>query len=218
MEIYSLSVDALAEDDCFFENYEMMSDERKRKIDAFRFQKDKRLSLGAGILLDRYLKTRGLSEKAMRYTEKGNGKPCFLTVPEICFNISHSETEVIAAFSDRDVGCDIEWIHPVSSEISRRFYSHEEYDDLMAAPEAMRERLFFRYWTLKESYMKLTALGMEIPMSAFCIRLSGETIRVTSERTTENVSFYEFSEVPGYCAAACEKGEGTAPIWKRVTI
>ena len=172
----------------FAKLYREASSERRRTADSFRFGKDRRLSLGAAALLDKGLAAFGLRERDMAYGRSANGKPFFLNAPEIHFNVSHSGTKVAVAFSDREVGCDIEEV--VSAQLSAqsaeqeaaeclemagRFFSSEEYLAIKAA-ESPSERIcmFYRCWTLKESYMKATGLGMALAPDTFSVAgLSG---------------------------------------------
>ena len=49
--LYAIRTDILSDTELFRQWYEVMPQDRRKKIDSFRFDKDKRLSLGAGILL-----------------------------------------------------------------------------------------------------------------------------------------------------------------------
>ena len=192
--------------------YGMTSSERKRTADSFRFMKDRMLSVGASALLDAGLREFGLRERDMTYGRSEHGKPFFVNAPEIHFNISHSASKVAVAFSDREVGCDIEEAfaaglsaHSVEQEaaafsdrevgcdigeafaarlsaqsveqeaakcleMAGRFFSREEYLAVKAA-ESPSEciRTFYRCWTLKESYMKATGLGLSLAPDSFSV-------------------------------------------------
>ena len=84
-----------------------LSAARQEKIERLRYEADKRLSLGAGLLLDQGLKRFGLREQTEAFGTVENGKPCLLCHPEIQFNLSHSGSMVMAAFSSCPVGCDV---------------------------------------------------------------------------------------------------------------
>ena len=97
----------------------------------------------------------------------------------IKFNISHSGTKVMCAVSDHDIGCDVEQIVDIDMEIAKRFFFAEEYEALMKCTcRESRNDLFFRYWTLKESFMKATGLGFELALDSFCIMLDSADISV----------------------------------------
>lgn len=79
------------------------------------------------------------------------------------------------------LGCDIEIMQPYNSRIARRFFTQNEYRNLEeAASEQEKASLFGRYWTRKESVMKLTGLGMALPMDVFDV--CGNTASVNREK------------------------------------
>jgi len=173
-KIYKLNTKQLESLEVFEHFYAEVSEERQHKIDNMRQRKGKLLSLGAGILIDKGLKEYGLREAKVRIALGENEKPYFLDYPEIHFNISHSEKMVLAVFSDTEVGCDIEYIAPIKMEIAKRFFCSSEYEFIMQQGEEKRTETFYRFWTLKESFMKATGLGMKLPMDSFCVRLGDE--------------------------------------------
>ena len=59
--LYIINVNILDSEELFRSSYEKMSEHRRKKIDAFRFMKDKKLSLGAGMLLREALLREGVS-------------------------------------------------------------------------------------------------------------------------------------------------------------
>lgn len=201
--LISMDVSAFCEDALFTEKYELLSEYRRKKIDAFRFRKDKNLSLGAGVLLDAALKGYGLTEREMIYGETGNHKPVFLNAPEIHFNISHSGTMVILAVSDAPVGCDIEKTGKADLKISRRFFTENEHARLLELSEGPQDELFYRLWTMKESYMKFTGEGMHLSLSDFEIDLTEEIPFVRRLGVRQDCRLQEIEEFTGYRCAVC---------------
>lgn len=188
--------------------YDGASAVRRAAADAFRFRKDRNLSLGATALLDRGLAAYGLREKDMKYGFNGYGKPFFLNAPEIHFSISHSGTMVAVAFSGEEVGCDIERIADFDPELARQALSPEEYDAVTAedGPEG-RSREFFRFWTLKESYMKAMGTGLSIPPQSFSV-LHG----------MDGFSFMSPEPIPGYACALCFRPGSAEPGVEHVSL
>ena len=103
-QIYKLNTEILEDSETFLGFYEKLSEKRRQKIDSYRMKKDKMLSLGAGILIDKGLENFGLREASVRIAEGTYGKPYFPDYPDIHFNVSHSEKMVIAVFADIEVG------------------------------------------------------------------------------------------------------------------
>ena len=212
LRLLTMNVTQLNEDELFQAFYSQMSDFRKKKIDRLRFRKDKNLSLGAGILLNRGLQPYGLCERQMHYALRENEKPYFQNEPSICFNLSHSDTQVLAAVSDHEVGCDVERIKPIDLQLAKRFFAPEEYTLIMAAQtEKEKTLLFYRLWTLKESFIKCTGMGMRLPLNQFSIDLKAEPIQVKCSSFSEQYSFAEYSQIPDYCISCCIQGENPKP-------
>ncbi len=176
-QIYKINTDILEETQVFFSFYEKLSEKRQQKIDSYRIKKDKLLSLGAGILIDRGLKAFGLCEAEVRMEEGDYGKPYFPDYPEIHFNISHSEKAVIAVFADTEVGCDIEYMVSADLRLAERFFCMSEYEFIMKHRGQERKEAFYRIWTLKESFIKAIGSGLSLPMNEFCINI-GHHIKV----------------------------------------
>lgn len=57
--------------------------------------------------------------------------------------------------------------------------------------EEKRTEMFYRYWVLKESFMKATGKGMALPLDQFCIRLDKPPVLIRKPE--------EFSEAYYYC-------------------
>ena len=78
----------------------------------------------------------------------------------IDFNISHSGDYVVCAISSFGrIGIDIEETIPVDINISEGFLSKQELHCLNNA-KINQSELFYKYWTLKESYLKAIGIGL----------------------------------------------------------
>ncbi|MCR5494502.1 MAG: hypothetical protein K6F15_02605 [Treponema sp.] len=136
-----LDVSFLYDDKEFNKYYEKMPEYRRKKIDFFKFKKDKCLSLGAGILMNDLIQ----HAKEKLFTEDGQksfevdfseqGKPFFKYQPDLYFSLAHSEKKVIAAISQKRIGVDIEKIDE-------------------------KNKINLSEWTKAESYVK--ALGLSL--------------------------------------------------------
>ena len=137
---------------------------RKTKILNYKHKEKRLQSVGAGWLLRRVLERHGVSSDMLRI--ELNGKP---TVDGICFNLSHSGNIVICAVSDREVGCDIERIREAPKATGRMF-TPEEKKALECLEGEDYNREFFRLWTKKESYLKMTGEGLRVALDKLEIR------------------------------------------------
>jgi 4'-phosphopantetheinyl transferase len=53
-------------------------------------------------------------------------------------------------------------------QVAKRFYCESEYQKILhAGSEEEQIRMFYRYWTLKESFMKVTREGLALDMSSY---------------------------------------------------
>lgn len=205
--LYAADVTPLADPELYALAYTAASPARREKTDRFRFAKDRQLSLGAEALLRHALRCAGLGAASMDFDYGPEKKP-YLRSGGIFFNLSHSGIWALCAAAGYEVGCDVEQVAPIGLKLARRFLP-EEYGDIYAQPtEAEKLALFYRYWTLKESFMKVTGLGMQLPPDAFRI-VRGENISVTQSVDARNYSFREFSDLPGYQCALCCAGDCT---------
>ena len=151
--------------------YPLLSDDRKRKIDFYRFDKDKKLSAGSYLLLKKMLNEKGINHFELK-TEKYD-KPYISNCKNIYFNLSHSQNTVLCAISDMEVGVDIEYIDPtIDLNIAKNYFFNREYESIISSPKPHDE--FFKYWVLKESYMKYTGLGMNMKLNSFEIIIKDE--------------------------------------------
>ena len=151
--------------------YGLVSKNRREKIDFYRFENDKKLSAGAYLLLKKLLSEENITNPLFK-TEK-HGKAYISNHENIHFNLSHSGKVVLCAISDREVGIDIEYIDPeIDLNIAKHYFYNSEYENIMKAENRFEE--FFKFWVLKESYMKYTGLGMNLELDSFEILIDDE--------------------------------------------
>ena len=200
-KIYQMDTKELEQPEIFRSCYEEVSKERRQKVDGFRMMKDKRLSL-AGILFNQGLKEYGLSRDTVQLAEGENGKPYLLDYPDIYFNISHSEQKVLVVFSDVEIGCDIEYLASMKDlGVAERFFCQSEYAYLLEQEKGEQAAAFYRLWTLKESFLKATGLGLKLSLDKFCIKI-GEEIVVEQQVNNKNYCFEAWRDGE-YQAAVC---------------
>ena len=148
--------------------YSSVSKDRQDKIDFYRFEKDKKLSAGAYLLLKKLLSEENITNPLFK-TEK-YGKAYISNFENVYFNLSHSGKMVLCAISDREVGVDIEYSDPkIDLNIAKLYFYNGEYESIMNSQNPADE--FFKYWVLKESYMKYTGLGMNLKLDSFEIKI-----------------------------------------------
>jgi 4'-phosphopantetheinyl transferase len=123
------------------------------------------------------------------------------------FNLAHSGDLCVLAFTlESDVGVDVERIRPLrdAAAVARRFFSKEECEDLLRAPAAQREQIFFRCWTRKEAFVKAVGAGLYFPLNRFRVSLedSAALLQVDGSITeAESWGLHDLPTEPGYAAA-----------------
>ena len=166
--------------------YPLVSAKRKEKIDFYRFNKDKRLSCGAYLLAEKMLAEEGIVNP--NFETHKFGKTYISNYENIYFNISHSKNMVSCAISDAEIGCDIEFNDPqIDLNISKNYFFNSEYENIKRSKNPSNE--FFKYWVLKESYMKYCGLGFRLELSDFEIVIDSE-IRLKND--IHNIKFNLF--------------------------
>jgi 4'-phosphopantetheinyl transferase len=101
------------------------------------------------------------------------------------FNLTNTDGLVGCAVAfGRDVGIDAEGIdHAVAiAEIAEHFFTPAEVVALRALPPDERSTLFFKIWTLKESYIKARGVGLNMPLNKFAfVFKDGNPIEIVSD-------------------------------------
>lgn len=208
---YSLDITPLLTDAALYDRAAAcVSADRRDRLARIKAERERCLSLGGALLLRHALREAGAGEPELAYGE--HGKPYLADLPGVHFNVSHSGTYAVCAVSSAPVGCDIERIRPVPERVAERCFAPGEIGALNALPEGEeRTELFFRFWTLKESFLKCLGRGLTEPLSSVSFDLSGGAPRVTQSLSGERFFFREYADLPGYRCALCRAGEGDLP-------
>lgn len=93
----------------------------------------------------------------LNFQRNSNNKPFIENPKGIKFNISHTYGCVIAGFSKREIGVDVE-------KINKRFSFQDILKECFVQKEINlirnKHTLFFKYWTAKEAYLKWEGSGL----------------------------------------------------------
>ena len=189
-----------------------LTEERRERTLRYRQPEDRKRSLGAGLLLAKILPCYGVSPEAVRRGE--DGKP---HVEGCCFNLSHSGDVAVCAVGVEPVGCDVEKIAGAPRRVAERFFHRNEAAYLRQCGEAERDTLFFRFWTMKESYLKMTGEGMRLSLDRIEFRIEPEGIRVFRDGGPLPCHIQEYA-LPEYRIAVCSREDQFAETVEYVEI
>ena len=208
--LYVLHLSALPDEgqEGYRELFEMLSEERQKRIEKNQNQESRKQLLGAGILLRKVFGIYGFDENAI-YKDR-YGKPI---VEGFHFNLSHTTDLVVCAVGERPVGCDVESIKIAPRGIAERFFSENE-KVYLSSEEENYDEVFFRLWTMKESYIKMTGEGMHLPMDAFEIHL-GDCVKVFREGGEQSCHIKEYG-IPGYKVVVCAEENEFSEQWENI--
>lgn len=117
--------------------------------------------------LARYL---GVRAREVRIKEAAGGKPYLPDAPQLHFSLSHSGPWALLACSDTHaVGVDLEALvdaRRITASLQHLSLCPNERAQLAHLPAAQHSARFTRWWTAKESVMKLCGLGLQLPPTA----------------------------------------------------
>lgn len=174
---------------------------RRKKVMKYLRADDRKRCLGAGLLLAEILPLYGGSPGEI--TCGPAGKP---QTENVHFNLSHSGNLVICAVGGKAVGCDIEKIEKEPEGVAEHYFHRNEAEYLQQFAESERSAMFYRLWTWKESYVKMTGEGLLLPLQDFEILREGESIRVRRGDQMLSCHIMEYN-VPGYQVSVCAEEE-----------
>lgn len=185
-----------------------------------RFGKDKRLSLGVEMLLMHACHDFGIDYASQHIDYECYKKP-FFAGSNLHFNLSHSEKRVMCAMSVNPVGCDVEQITDIDLDIARKFFFRNEFEAIeKGQTQADKNDIFFRLWTLKESFMKCTGLGFHLPLNEFEVSIQNGEPTVRQNVDNNTYKFAEWNEDDGYKYAVCIKKQNCneETEWKKIRL
>lgn len=131
----------------------------------FRLREDRARCIGAGLLLAHAIRRIDPACTLPPRPSRGaNGKPFLPDLPHFHFSLAHSGDWAVCAVAEHPVGVDIEHLPSMADviDVARHCFTQVEQRHLFALPEADQPSVFCKFWTIKESYMKATGLGLQI--------------------------------------------------------
>lgn len=151
--------------------FSLMTKDKRERVSRYKDTQRRKCSVAGEKLVKEYIgKSLNISPEALLILTDKNGKPYIENCP-IHFNISHCENILAYAFSDKEIGIDIEKIRPISLSVAKRFFSEEEQkyvfgfiptkEDIKSFDDIITYEKIYRIFTLKEAICKKSGIGIK---------------------------------------------------------
>lgn len=189
-KVYIINTDLLLDPEIYSFWYDKMPDYRKKKIDAYIPDTSKRLSLGAGIALNKALEDIGITQYEVILNE--HEKPYLKEYEDIFFNLSHSGNVAICAISDRELGADVQQLKTFSDSLIKRAFDEREisYIESTYKEASEKSRAYTKLWTIKESVMKYYSSGLSMDPIKIHVDFGEKTGVLCSETDCGQLKFF----------------------------
>jgi 4'-phosphopantetheinyl transferase len=194
----------------------LLIDSERERAARFHFEPERRRYVVTRALvrttLSRYAP---IAPQEWAFSSNPYGRPEIATddplARRLSFNVSHTTNLVVLGVTcNRALGIDVEDVRSRAPaiEISDRFFSPAEVEDLEALPSEMKLERFFDYWTLKESYIKARGLGLSIPLDQFSFHFShGRSVGFSVSNQLDDIPsrwhFWQLRPSRDYLIALC---------------
>lgn len=173
-----------------------VSDERKAKINGYRYYKDKLGCLYSELLVRRFgSELINVSPDQLSFGCGANGKPFVLGVPDFHYNVTNTDGYVVLAVCEEPVGVDAERVRALRPKVMARCFTEREREYAKQGNDR-----FFEVWTKKEAYVKCKGKGLfSAPLNSFDVLddkigkgytvLKTKELVVSAYTETEGISF-----------------------------
>lgn len=193
-----------------------LSPDEQVRADRFHFARDRTVYVVAHALL----RTMLADDVAGPVTFSLNpwGKPA-IDRPgnRVRFSLTHTRALAACALTlDDDLGIDAEARNPSMDVlgVAAHVFAPSERVQLGAAPEADRQDVFLRLWTLKEAFVKAVGRGLSIPLADFAFTLEPLSLHGGPDLgvTVEDWAFRSVAIGPDHWMAVARSSPGQAGL------
>lgn len=153
----------------------LLSRDERNRLARFAFERDRhRFALSHGLLrviLARYV---DIEAGRIEFATGTHGKPAVSgpsgATGAIEFSLSHSGAyALVAVTTGRAIGVDVEVRRPDAEvlKLAQRFFVPGESQMIASIQGEAQQRLFYRFWTAKEAYLKGRGVGLSLGLDRF---------------------------------------------------
>lgn len=223
MKVYYAKVSSSLKEDTFFAHTGQIEPRRLEIAAKIKNEKARVRSLAAGLLLHaglcEYLQLPAKETPPFQTACGKWGKPFLADHPDVHFNLSHSGEYVCCAVAEREVGVDIQQHQDMregrAERIAERFFTEADCRLLEDCQKEEQRGMFFRIWSVRESYIKFTGKGMGQGLDSFEINWDEKLIY---EQGKPAACFEEYTQMEGYSLCVCAGQGKIRPDWKLMDI
>lgn len=219
VKVYYAEDASFWEESILFAHMDQIEEKRRKACEQMKGSHDKARRLGAGLLLHYalcdYLQLPKKETPPFLTCQGQWGKPYLEEYPNVYFNLSHSGRYVCCAVGGQEVGVDIQEHRNSRSGIAQRFFTNEDNSLLRSLGEDQAQEMFFRIWSIRESYVKLTGRGLSQGLASFQIDWQHKAL---TEQEQAAAYFAETSKLPGYSFCVCSRQEKMEPAWIKMEL
>lgn len=166
--------------DVYAKYYDLVPRLRQEKADHMKDLRKKAQSVGAWVLYEKMCEQYKISSDNI-------------------YNLSHSGNYVLCSVDDAGkenlkLGCDIEETKKLHLKLVKRYFLQNEEKYIVEQPTIEEQKVaFYRYWVLKESFMKATRRGMGLGLDTFEIQIPqmGEPYLVGMPKDVEGTYYFK---------------------------
>jgi 4'-phosphopantetheinyl transferase len=203
VDLWCVRPDEIADPALIDEYRRLLSPGEREREQRFRFEKDRLQHVVARALVRTVLSHyTGEDPSAWRFAPNAFGKPLVAgpSAARLQFNLAHTPGLVVCLVAlGHEVGVDAEDLTRTADHLmlARRYFAASEAAALEALPPAERPAAFFRFWTLKEAYVKACGLGLSVPLGDFAFTLAADQPPRMSfaERVGDDPDRWQFAEL-----------------------
>ena len=190
-----------------------VSKERRQRLKRYKYIDDAKRSLLAALLVRAELVQQlQCTNDELLFAKNDYGKSICLNREDAHFNVAHSGDYVVAAFSKKPIGIDIEKHKEINVLNFHSVLNEWEYQEICRSNHPIAT--FYKFWTAKESYTKALGIGLTYPVKDIRV-LSNGAVKKSHLLTPWHISQY-FSET--YTVSICMKDKYENKKGKGISI
>lgn len=128
------------------------------------------------------------------------------------FTLSHSENGLLIAFSQNQVGCDVEAIRNTKyDDVVNTSFTPNEAATVRNSNDSLKD--FFKIWTRKEAVLKLNGTGLIDNLKQLEVCNAINSIEAPELQSSESLFLTSFQIGASFSAAICYQGNAQKSIY-----